>query len=327
MKESFIEQEFNFAKMKVIKAAVALCDEYEAAGYDLTLRQLYYQFIARDLFGADWIDREYNAKNNLPANTKNTEKNYKKLGVLISDARLAGLIDWDMIKDRGRETVVNTHWDEPSDAIRSVSRWYRRDLWENQPNHVEIMCEKQALENILEPVARRYDIPFTSNKGYSSSSTMYEVGSRLAQIRDNYGKEIFVIYYGDHDPSGLDMGRDVKERLELFSRGSVEVIRVALNMDQVEEYSPPENPAKTTDTRAKDYIEKYGRSSWELDALEPRILESLAEVAIENLRDDDIYERDAERQARETEAISNLASILRNADGEEFARLVESWRQ
>lgn len=246
MKEFFTSKKFTRDSSALIEQCNEILDSYEQQGYDLSLRQLYYQLVSRNI-------------------VPNTERSYKNIGSLVSDARLAGLIDWDMIKDRGRETVANPHWLDPKDFLTSVAPQFKQDLWKNQDAYVEVMVEKQALEGVLEPVCRRWDVPFTANKGYSSSTALYEASKRfVAQAED--GKEIHVIYLGDHDPSGIDMTRDVLDRLELFistalgrannEDSGLTVKRIALNMDQVRELNPPENPAKLSDSRATDYIRK-----------------------------------------------------------------------
>lgn len=170
---------------------------------------------------------------------------------------------------------------------------------------MELMVEKQALEGVLEPVCRKWDIGFTANKGYSSSSAMYEVGKRL--VSKARRKELHVLYLGDHDPSGIDMTRDVEERLQLFSKAAVTVHRIALNMDQVSRYNPPENPAKITDSRAADYIKRYGRSSWELDALEPRTLVQLVETKIKGLLDEDLFNSRKRYRNEQRELLTEIA--------------------
>lgn len=174
---------------------------------------------------------------------------------------------------------------------------YRIDRWLDQPRYVEVMVEKQALEGVLVPVCRDLDVPFTANKGYSSSSAMYEASKRFLE-RAQQDKELFVLYLGDHDPSGIDMTRDVIDRLTLFlgASGDIEVNRLALNMDQVEELNPPENPAKITDSRARAYIAEFGRSSWELDAIEPKRLASLVRTAVTGLLDRKRWKASGERQ-------------------------------
>lgn len=291
MKEEFIPKNFGKESLEIIRIAEEICDDYASQGYDLSLRQLYYQFVSRDILA-------------------NTEANYKRLGNIISDARLAGLIDWDAIKDRGRETISNPHWNSIGDIISACASQYQIDLWDGQENHVELMVEKQALEGVLEPVCRKWDIGFTANKGYSSSSALYETGKRLWMKADT-GKIPHIIYLGDHDPSGLDMTRDVKDRLDLFSEYGVFVHRIALNMNQVEEFNPPENPAKLTDSRANEYIRKYGNSSWELDALEPRVLVRLVEAKIKELINIDLFNDAIHHRDEQREILNQLASQYR----------------
>lgn len=275
MREQFIPKTFAAGPAAMIATINEILDDYASQGYDLSLRQLYYQLVSRNLI-------------------TNEERSYKNLGVLVSDARLAGKIDWDMIKDRGREVIENPHWTTPAQFMEQAAPQYRFDLWEDQDCYVEVMVEKQALEGVLMPVCRSLDIPFTANKGYSSSSALYEASKRFLGKAE--GRRLFVIYLGDHDPSGIDMSRDVGDRLNLFLNGSlgrdepneedlIEVKRAALNMSQIRELNPPENPCKITDSRADSYISRFGHSSWELDAIEPRQLAALVRNAVEGIMD------------------------------------------
>ena len=114
--------------------------------------------------------------------------------------------------------------------------------------------------------------------------------------RERIEKTVHVLYLGDHDPSGIDMTRDVEERLEMFSGGPVDVQRLALNWDQVEQWQPPENPAKETDARYEGYVAQFGESSWELDAVEPRTLARLVTEAVADLRDQGLWDAGLERE-------------------------------
>lgn len=268
MKQIFIEKSFRADKIALLDIINDILDTYNSQGYDLTLRQLFYQLVSRDI-------------------VPNTQRQYKVLGTLVNDARLAGLIDWEMIVDRGRNTEIPSHWDSPADIIEGAARSFAIDKWEDQENHIEVMVEKQALEGVLLPVCDRLDVNFTANKGYSSQSLMYRIGQRLRRLYRSRNKHIHILYLGDHDPSGLDMDRDVEERLSLFSGYPVTFQRLALKWEQIEELKPPENPTKLTDSRADKYIEEYGDSSWELDAVEPRALDELVTDAVEALRNKD----------------------------------------
>jgi hypothetical protein len=301
MKEEFVPKKFGNDALNMIETINGILENYEQQGFDLSLRQLYYQLVAKALI-------------------ENTERSYKNIGNLVSDARLAGLIDWGMIKDRGREMIKNPHWGSTRDFIESVAPQYRFNLWRDQDVYVEVMVEKQALEGVLEPVCTRLDVPFTSNKGYSSSSAMYEASKRfLAAAEDD--KECFVIYLGDHDPSGIDMSRDVEARLDLFVKttmnrmdeigpnepSAVTMKRVALNMAQVRELNPPENPAKITDSRADGYIKRFGVSSWELDAIEPRQLAQIVTTAVQEIMDVDKFNTNVREMEKGRAALLKFA--------------------
>jgi len=276
MKELFVDKTFSPNMQATIDTINSILEEYRAHGYRLSLRQLYYQLVARAII-------------------ENSLQSYKRIGEIVSNARVAGQIDWAMIEDRGRETITPPMWDDPAQIVKAAAAQFAIDRWADQPNHIEVMVEKAALEGVLIPVCRMLGIRFTANRGYSSQSAMYEAGKRIEAMMEH--KDVYVLYLGDHDPSGIDMTRDVRERLEMFSRCSFDVQRLALNMDQVEMWNPPDNPAKTTDSRYEAYILEFGKSSWELDAVDPATLGGLVIKAVASLRDDELYEAALEREA------------------------------
>lgn len=271
-KEWFKDTNFRSNTLALIALATEILEEYARMGYDLTVRQLYYQLVAR-------------------GHIPNKLSEYNKLKSTMKNARNAGLIDWDMIVDRTRLPRLLMTWNDAADRIRHAARSFRIDKWADQPNHVEVMVEKQALEGVLIPVCDELQVTFTSNKGYSSASAMYRMGKRYEYYKEVLDKNLHILYLGDHDPSGLDMDRDIEERVEMYSSYSVIYVdRLALLMSQIEEYQPPENPTKLSDSRSEGYITMHGYSSWELDALEPRLLADLVRRGVMNLRDDDLWD-------------------------------------
>jgi hypothetical protein len=292
VKEFFLRTRFREDSLDLITIINKVLEDYAQQGYDLSLRQLYYQLVSKGLI-------------------ENSQKSYSRIGDLVSDGRLAGLIDWDMIVDRGRVSIANTHWMSPADIVDAAASQYKIDKWADQPNHIEVMVEKQALEGVLIPVCRKLDVTFRANKGYTSQSMMYRLGKDLAEIQAQ-GKEIHVLYFGDHDPSGLDMDRDVQERIALFSGMSVAFERLALRFEQVQILKPPENPAKITDSRAKQYIKVYGASSWELDAVEPKELARLVEAAVVALRDEALWQDALDKENEMKEELKGFAEEYRS---------------
>lgn len=317
MKKAYIDKTLPANWHPIIKTANHVLEHFSGLGMDITLRGLYYRFIAGDLLPDSWIDEAYNRKNGLDPDTKNTQKNYKRLGAIIADARMVGLIDWNHLKDIGRQTDSNFHWDRyegetPGQILRDRGNAFYLDKWSNSSLHVEVMVEKDAIEGIIKPVCEELDVPFTSNRGYSSITAQRDSALRMARkMRD--GKHCIVLYLGDHDPSGIDMTRELEYKLNLFSGGTIEMRRLALNMDQIEQYEPPPNPAKTTDSRAEKYIEEHGEDSWEVDALDPEVMAGIVRDAISEYRDEDLV---AEIEAQETayqEKMERIAQIVDRA--------------
>lgn len=290
----YSSKKFSEDKLSLIEKLDQICQSYARQGYNMTLRQVYYQVVTRDYFPDDrrwtqidgkWI-RDINGK-------KNADPNYKWLGEIVADARMAGLIDWDHIVDRVRNLVVNSHWEKPSDLIEDAAPQYAVDKWATQANYVEVHIEKDALAGVIEPKCAELDVPFFACRGYVSASAMWGAAQRLLG-KISEGKTIHIIHLGDHDPSGIDMSRDIKERLDAFisahDGGKIHVLRVALNMPQIKRLSLPPDPAKVDDPRAGDYIRVYGEESWELDALDPRELNTIVERAVKQYRDEGLWE-------------------------------------
>ena len=252
------------ATLERIDQANSIIEEYMSAGYRMTLRQLYYQFVSRDLFA-------------------NINKNYRMLATTISNGRLAGLIDWDAIEDRGRVADIPSQWKNIDIVLKIAVDGFRSHRWDTQPTYAELWVEKQALAGVLAPLAYEFHVPLMVNKGYSSQSAMFASAQRFQ--RHDKPKHLF--YLGDLDPSGEDMVRDIRERLHMFGVNDLEVTKIALTMAQVEEYEPPPNPTKVTDPRAQAFIDEFGDSCWEVDALPPPTLEALIREAFEEIIDYD----------------------------------------
>ena len=271
--------------LSIVRIANGICAEYAQQGYDLTLRQLYYQFVARDY---------------LP----NNQRSYKNLGTAIDKARKAGLLDWNYITDRTRNLMGWTTFDDPADLIAKTEERYHLDLWEGQDYRLEVWVEKEALASVVQRASLSRGVDYFSCRGYVSQSELH-AAARRHRIYERNGQDVVVIHLGDHDPSGIDMTRDVQDRLELFG-AHTEVKRIALNRDQIDLYNPPPNPAKLTDSRAGGYLAAYGGSSWELDALDPATLNDLITTTIDSYLDRDRYE---EVSARQAEGRAQLAKI------------------
>ena len=272
MKQSYGKMRLRDETKRLIADINVIINRYMAQGYTLSVRQVYYQLVAADMI-----------KNNL--------NSYQKVAQAINDGRMSGMIDWDAIEDRNRNIATRSHWSDGKSILQDASRWFHMDMWETQEERVIVIVEKAALEGILGAVCSRFDVPILAARGYPSVSILREMA--IEHIQRNEHQAHTILHFGDHDPSGIDMTRDLEERLQLFCHDSdveLTIKRCALNMDQIEVLKPPPNYAKATDARFKGYQKLFGDESWELDAIEPAALDRLVTSEIETCIIDDLWE-------------------------------------
>lgn len=276
---AYVPKVFRPAHIDIIQKANSIAQDFANRGYNLTLRQLYYQFVGRG-----WLP--------------NIDTEYKRLGGIINDARLAGEMDWNYIQDRTRNVQGGFGgYDSPEETIHPA--YFSVSLWEGQDHRPEVWVEKEALIDVVSQAVRPFRLPHFACRGYTSQSEVWSAAMRLiGYYREGLTPVIF--HLGDHDPSGIDMTRDITDRLALFCTHhgypAPEVKRLALNMEQIEEWNPPPNPAKVTDARFRDYEMNYGSESWELDALDPDTIVETIRAAIRPLVNLEEWDRMKEKE-------------------------------
>jgi hypothetical protein len=316
MKQAYIEKRFSPAIAALLAQANLIVEEYVEQGYRLTVRQLYYQLVARGFI-------------------ENNMASYTRVCTTLNDGRMAGHVDWDAIEDRTRELVTPARWESAGSMLEACAEQFHVDMWEGQAVRPFVVVEKEALAGVMARVCDKWDLPLLAARGYPSISVLREFAVGPISKAIMAEQKVLLLHFGDHDPSGIDMTRDLTERLQLFTIHDVvrkarrhrrdlndadkatewflskfELQRVALNMDQVEEYNPPPNPAKATDSRFADYQAKHGDESWELDALEPALLNRLVEDIVEPLVDQDAWD---ERLAAKEEGKDYIAKAAEEA--------------
>lgn len=286
---------WNTRKEEVVEHIIEIVNEYAEEGYILTLRQLHYQLV-----GKNWII--------------NHDTAYKKLGNILDDCRYSGVIDWTAIEDRGRVPHLLYSVDGVEDALQDTVDQYRRNRQEGQTNHVELWTEKDALSGILKRTTEKYHIQLVVNKGYTSSSAIYNAYQRIIENCRN-SEFTTILYFGDHDPSGLDMVRDITDRLTLMvEKGNYElvasdifaIIHIGLTMEQIKKHKLSPNPTKLTDSRSANYVKKFGKTCWEVDALRPQILTAIVEAHIKKQIDMDTYNQLMEDEANDIERLKKM---------------------
>lgn len=283
MKESYSDN-LKLSKSNILKLEIInnIIDEYNEQGFKLTLRQLYYQLVSRDII-------------------PNKQSEYAKISSILVKGRMAGQVDWDAIEDRIRVPRLPYYYHNVKDALLDTALSYRLDRQKGQKNYIEVWVEKDALSGILIKITGKFHVRLMVNRGYSSCTAMHDAAIRIQNALDNDYENAIIFYLGDHDPSGIDMVRDIQDRLDGFHVDAI-VKKIALTMNQVKKFNPPPNPAKITDPRAKWYISQYGNTSWEVDAISPKDLLTLLTKTIKNNIDinlfNDILEKELEDKVK-----------------------------
>jgi len=290
MKQAFRHDRIGSKRADQIELINEILKKYDEQGYVLTLRQIYYQLVTKNII-------------------VNHVKEYAKVMKTLTIGRMNGLIDWDMIEDRSRQSHIDYAVSGIPDALQDTLDQYKLDRQDGQPYSIEIWTEKDAISNILKRVSRYYHLRLSINKGYTSCSVMYVAYRRIRRQMALVDRNTKILYVGDHDPSGLDMIRDIENRLSEFGVApNVEIIPVALTMAQIEEYNPPPNPAKIKDPRASRYIAEHGDESWELDALEPEVLRSVVDKAVKDHLEIEIFEEVLQREEIERKKLEEFVA-------------------
>jgi len=301
----------KMTRPQLLDCCRVICEEYYYGNLTLTIRQLYYQLVSRGLLA-------------------NGQKHYKRVVDTCAKARLAGDFPMHFIEDRGRKVGLTdslTHHLDVEEAldmagrqIRSMPSWnINRARWFGQDTLVYVWVEKEALTGVFENVCSRLGVGLFACKGYPSVSSLHEWLKRADRATRDETKDCVILYFGDHDPDGFEIPRSAERNLNtMLENGIIEdrcpagqsfnknddyatplnirFERLALSAEQIDTYSPPPFPAKQSSSRYDSYVAEHGLDdAWELDALEPRVLQGLVESGVEVYFDEDVYAANKER--------------------------------
>ena len=250
----------------------------------MTVRQVYYQLVS-------WF--KY----------KPTEKTYNSVKGILCDARKKYGFDCNRIIDASRSLVQFSVWNDVADFIDTVKNSYNKDKWVNQKECIQVWIEKDALVGVIEPVCRKYNVPFLSGKGGFSISSLNE-----AQKIFPKDKQVRILYFGDLDPAGvikIERGAVVKNLAQIFSQSPI-VERVSLTLDDVRKYKLPQDYAKKKDTSYEEYVKEFGDIAVELDALPSDILRQKVEDSILEHLDIEQFNKDLEIEKEDINKINKL---------------------
>jgi hypothetical protein len=248
----------------------------------MTLRGLYYRLVSASAL-------------------KNQQSEYKRLGSVASRLREDGRVPFDWIVDNVRDTLKPSSWSGLGDFGNTVCQAYRKDFWASLDHHVEVFIEKDAMAGVVHPVTQEYDVSLHVCRGYASISFAGVIASQWNRIE----KPIFAYYLGDFDPSGFDLERDLREKLERYSdRDCLDQddadlnghdtfcwIRLGVTAADFAQHNLIKLPVKLKDKRAKGFIEEHGVDCAEVDALPPSEIRRRVQAAIESHIDPERWNR------------------------------------
>lgn len=255
----------------------------------MTIRQIYYQLVSRHII-----------PNNL-----NAYKNYDRI---ITRAREEDLIDSYKISDTSKPVLIWKSWDSLADYLDSVKYGYNKTKWTEQEQYVEIWLEKDALRGVFENTVSRYDVPLVIGRGYQSHTNLVRAKDRIRERMDE-GKSVHIVYFGDFDPTGLDIPRQIKDKLESMGL-EFDFHRVAITPEQIAQYQIPPIPTKKSDSRAGKFIKEHGDQAVELDALNPKVLQELLENSIKAYLDEDLFEETLAKENKDEEKLREIIKEL-----------------
>jgi hypothetical protein len=243
----------------------------------------------------------------------NTQDSYKKLVELVTRARLDGSIPFEAISDDTRPvttwSIFQTHQGFIGKQVDQFLKGYWRDLMQSQPNHIEIVGEKNTIDSILKPVAMEYCIPLTTGRGYCSIPPRHAMSQRF----ERSGKsKLVLLMVSDFDPDGEEIAHSFARSMrDDFGIGNIHPIKVALNADQVEEFQlPPNLTAKNKSANYKKFAAKYGDTVHEVEALDPEDLQNILRKAIDDVIDIDAFNHELNEEKKDSVFLQGLRNTV-----------------
>lgn len=274
---------------RMIRAARSILEREQP----MTIRQLFYRLVSVE-------------------EIENCLRDYRRVSASMTKARESGEIPWEWIVDRSRPVYSAATWSGLEEYGNVVARSYRRNAWQDQPCHVEVWSEKDAIVGSIEGVCDDYAVPLRAIRGFSSATVAQEVAALFNKLNHDDGKEIVVFYIGDHDASGRGIEQDIRDRVLRYGGGQFRIRRLAILAGDIDRFKLPPLRVKEQDPRASSFLCKYRDRCVEVDALPPEELRTRIRSAIEEVIDGGAWDRAMKVEAVEKETTRRVAETLRN---------------
>jgi len=249
-----------------------------------TVRQAFYAMSVRYVVGKD-------------------ETGYDVVQRQLLALRRAGIMPFGWITDNTRMMRKPRTHSSLEAALYYTQQTYRHSVWADSPVYVEIWLEKDALSGVLYGETYKYDVPLMVARGFSSETFIHSAAQTIA----DEGKPAYLYYFGDHDPSGVEIDRKIEAGIRKYvPKAEVHFQRVAVHEWQIDAWNLPTRPTKQSDSRAKN----FKGDSVELDAIPPLELRRLARECITQHLDPRYLSRIAQQEAHEKEQLLDILAQL-----------------
>jgi hypothetical protein len=231
----------------------------------MTVRQVFYQATVRN-----YVDK--------------TEAGYDRVQRMLVKLRRSEVVPYGWVADNTRWQRRVRTYSGPAEALERTAELYRKALWADLDQRVEIWLEKDALAGVIMPVTSLYDVPLMVARGYASLSFLAGAAEEIRQ-HAKHGVRSFIYHFGDYDPSGVDAANKIGSTLlEMAPDAHIEFERVAVTPEQIRRLHLPSRPTKTTDSRAKG----FAKESVELDAIPPHLRDYVEGLLAQHLPQDQL---------------------------------------
>ncbi|MHB8628762.1 MAG: hypothetical protein ACYDBJ_18000 [Aggregatilineales bacterium] len=231
----------------------AIYAEFERQKPPMTVRQMFYRMSST-------------------GEVPKTEAGYRQVQRALTVMRAKGAIPFEYLADNTRWVRQPRTFGSLTAMLTQSQQFYRRAVWDNQPQYVEIWLEKDALAGVITPITSRWDVPLYVTRGYPSLSYLHNAAEALRCIQ----KPIYIYHFGDYDASGKDAARSIRDGLHRFG-ATFHFEEIAVTADQIDTMQLQTRPAKKTDPRAGN----WGNVAVEVDAIEPATLRTMVDECIQ----------------------------------------------
>ena len=270
---------------QLIDRAVAVLE----AEHPMTVRQLFYRLVSA-------------------GEIPNDRASYQLVSRLMTKARDDGRCEFDWIVDRSRPEYAPCVFADATEYARVMKRGYRKDYWKTQPWYVELWVEKDAIIGSIQDVTDDLGIVVRVGRGFLSTTKAHEIAEHFGSVRSSdLDKPINIFYLGDHDPSGRDIERDLKERIRGYMASGFDLTRLAIHKADIRKFHLPPLKIKSSDSRSESFRKRHGEQCVELDALPPTELRRRIRDAVEHCIDSELWDRAVAVENAELSSIESFA--------------------